>query len=190
MKEDDHIDLEDDDVGLDPLLSLGVGDNDDILDLEVGGDKGLLNLDLLGREGFLNIGGNGNGNVIPRPGNGNGKGNNGKGNNGKGNNGGYLSHYQPLCNKGFKKPHSDHAKKCHAKDVNHCLAICHSQSALLTIQADAKVGDIANIQLCAAIEFNSSEGGDNCRYFVAPETEPCHDEQLEENEHCTTFVRN
>lgn len=102
----------------------------------------------------------------------------------------FLSHYQPICKKAFKKEHRKKATGCHAQDANHCLAICHSQAALLSVDADVKIGDIANIQLCAAIEFDNSDAGDNCRYYVAPETEPCQDDQLEDSDSCYTFFRN
>lgn len=102
----------------------------------------------------------------------------------------YITHYQPICGKGFKKEHRDASDACHATDVNHCLSLCQSKAALATINAKVAVGDIANIQVCAAIEFNSNEAGDNCHYITGPETEPCHDDQLEPVEDCTAFVRN
>lgn len=104
--------------------------------------------------------------------------------------GGFLTHYQPICKKGFRTGHRDNAEKCHARDVNHCLAICHSRAALLTIEAGVKPGDLANVLLCAAVEFDKSVDGDSCRYFVAPESKPCHDDELVENENCVSFIRN
>lgn len=292
MDGDDSLDMDNDhDVKMDPLLSLGVGEDKSILDAELLGPDGLLNVDL-GDKNLLNLGGDGPllnlggkdkgllglGGVLRRRGDGldrladvdvithsrllrsrstqglddlvdaqvGGKKDNhqaaidldvatherradkglldaqvggekngndaaidldilthdGK-NNGNGGSGSevqdgndnhhdpyYLSLYQPVCKKGFKKEHRDAAEHCHAQDANHCLAICHSRGALLTIEADAQVGDVANILLCAAVEFDNSESGDNCHYYVAPETEPCHDDQLEEKENCYTFVRN
>jgi hypothetical protein len=104
--------------------------------------------------------------------------------------GGFLTHYQPICKKGFRTGHRDNAEKCHARDVNHCLAICHSRAALLTIEAGVKAGDLANALLCAAVEFDKSVDGENCRYFVAPESKPCHDDELVENENSVSFIRN
>jgi len=187
-----------------------------LLDLDVGGerdeDQADIDVDLFTHGPDKNHGGIIPGGIIPG-------GNNGgivpggiipggiipggnNGNNGNCNNNGHckpttrphypslITHYQPICSKGFRKTHRDGAEKCHAEDVNHCLAICHSKSALVTIDADVQVGDVANIQLCAAIVFDKSADGDNCHYFVAPETEPCHEEELEEDENCVAFIRN
>lgn len=101
-----------------------------------------------------------------------------------------LSLYTPSCQTGFKKVHHDHAEKCRTKNANHCLARCHSDAALLTLQADVQADDLANILLCAAVEFNDSTDGDNCHYFVAPKHEPIHHDQLEVKVDSYIFVRN
>lgn len=271
-KDKDNGKGKDKNVKVDPLLSLGVGDDKSILDVELLGEDGLLDIDLLdnnllnlGGDGpLLNLGGKdegllGLGGILKKRGDGLGRiadidalGPQDKGKpapidvdaltyavplgrrqnkglldiqvggekeedqaaidldlltrpkdktkGGKGSDSGngdddnddphYLSIYQPVCKKAFKKGDRDHAHKCHAQDANHCLALCHSKGALLTLEADAEVGDIANIHVCAAVEFNNKSQGDNCHYFVAPEHEPCHDEQLEDNDDCYIFVRN
>ena len=102
----------------------------------------------------------------------------------------YLSHYHPVCKKGFKAEYRDQAETAHAQDANHCLALCHAHGALLTLEAGVQVGDLANILLCAAIEFDNSAHSDNCRFFVAPEHESYVDDQLEERDNCYSFVRN
>ncbi|KAH6991271.1 hypothetical protein BKA56DRAFT_574143 [Ilyonectria sp. MPI-CAGE-AT-0026] len=100
-----------------------------------------------------------------------------------------VSHYQPMCNKGFKK---EHLSKCHkeqATDVNHCIAICQAKSAHLTLAANVKVGDVANILICVAVEFNQKSQDGNCNYMVAPENKPCKESYLEEKKDCYTFMR-
>ncbi|KAI6784633.1 uncharacterized protein J7T54_006678 [Emericellopsis cladophorae] len=252
MEEDDSLNTDEDNVMVDPLLSLGVGEDDSLLNLDVGGEDGLLNLDLLGEDGLLNLnlrrrGNSGNERLLdvdvggkkdadqadidvdvlthekrqllgkdglldlqvggyadddestidvdlltkPRPSNGNG---NGNGNNNGGqkpghSHGHHLSHYQPMCGKAIKpKPGRDHTDSCHARDVNHCLAICHSRSALLTLEAN--VADI--ILICAAIQFDDhkSDSEDNCHFFSAPEHQPCEEDEMEDKDDCYTFVRN
>jgi len=248
MEEDDSLEMDDDNVLVDPLLSLGVGEDDSLLNLDVGGEDGLLNLDLLGEDGLLNIdgllnlnlrrrGNSGNDRLLdvdvggkkdknqadidvdvlthekrtgkdglldlqvggyadedestidvdlltkPRPSNGNG------GNKPGHSHGHHLSHYQPMCGKAIKpKPGRDHTDSCHARDVNHCLAICHSKSALLTLEAN--VADI--ILICAAIQFDDhkSDSEDNCHFFSAPEHQPCEEDEMEDKDDCYTFVRN
>ncbi|CAM1504827.1 Fc.00g024180.m01.CDS01 [Cosmosporella sp. VM-42] len=164
-----------------------------LLDVDVGGEKdddeSTIDLDILthGKNNAANKGGKGNGR-------GNGNGGNGNGSNGGNKNRDqYLSHYQPICKKAFKPEHRDRASTHHAADVNHCLAICHQESALVTLRADVKVGDVAKILVCAAIEFDQhaqDNNNNNCRYIIAPENEPCEDDYLEHNENCYTFVRN
>ncbi|KAM5379354.1 hypothetical protein ACJZ2D_004052 [Fusarium nematophilum] len=100
------------------------------------------------------------------------------------------SHYQPICSKGFKQQYVHRTSKQHAYDVNHCLAICQAQGAILTLKADAKVGDVAHIFVCAAVEFDQNAADGNCHYMISPETEPCEEEYLEEKDDCYTFVRN
>ncbi|KAI9170859.1 Replicase polyprotein [Paramyrothecium foliicola] len=94
-----------------------------------------------------------------------------------------LSHYQPLCKKGFKKERHDEAHHDHADDVNKCLGLCHAKAARETHRG-------SEVIVCAAVEFTKSHDGDNCFYFVAPESKPCHDDELEDNEDSTCFYRN
>lgn len=200
-----------DTVGVDPLLSLNVGKDGSLVDLDVAGEDGLvnldvgkskdgknslINLDLLGKNGLLNL------NIGRRSTDGlldvdvggekdedeaaidvdiltHDK-----------KTGQYLTHYQPICKKTFKKEYMDGAHCKHAEDVNHCLAICQAEGALATIQADVKVGDVANIQVCAAIVFTENTDGDNCHYVVAPEDNPCEEDYLEDNDYGYSFVRN
>ncbi|KAH7156711.1 hypothetical protein EDB81DRAFT_945127 [Dactylonectria macrodidyma] len=101
-----------------------------------------------------------------------------------------FTHYQPICSKGFKQKH---LKKCHkeqATDVNHCLAACQAKGALLTLAADVRVGDVANIQVCVAVEFNQKAQDGNCRYLVAPENKPYKESYLEPKDDSYTFIRN
>lgn len=203
---------------MDPLLSVNVGGKNGLLDLEVAGEDGLVNLKLGGSE-LLKIGRRDehregedsvaiDGLVNPRSLKGRqlpagALSNRGlmadeartldrrtEGCKADKDHDSMLSHYQPICQKGFKKEHRDKAHHCQASDVNHCLAVCNAESALLTINADVKVGDLAEILLCVAIEFDQSAEGDNCHFFVAPEHEPCTDDHLEDSDECYTFFRN
>ena len=100
-----------------------------------------------------------------------------------------LSHFQPVCGKTIKKEQKDKMKHRKAVDVNHCLAYCHADAALLTVNANVQVGDLAHIHVCAAILFNESDA-DNCHYWAGREDQPFGDDLLEDGEGCTTFLRN
>ncbi|KAI5459116.1 hypothetical protein BGZ63DRAFT_455942 [Mariannaea sp. PMI_226] len=102
----------------------------------------------------------------------------------------YNTHYQPLCNMGLKKEYLKDCEKEHAHDVNHCLAICQARGALLTLDANVKVSDIAHIHVCLAVEFDEKAQDGNCRYLVGPETKPCEHSHLEHKDDCYAFIRN
>ncbi|KAH7122180.1 hypothetical protein B0J13DRAFT_456363 [Dactylonectria estremocensis] len=214
------LDAGDGEVNVNPLLSLSVGENGDIaklnvggenllslsllgkranrlLDIDVGGeinkDPAAIDVDVLthpptGRNGRPS----GTGRILGVDVDLSGLGNGHKTSSGYHTRGSkeVFTHYQPICSKGLKQ---EHLSKCHteqATDVNHCLAICQAKGTLLTLAADVKVGDVANIQVCIAVEFNQRAQGGNCRYLVAPENKPCKESYLEPKEDCYTFIRN
>ena len=193
------------------LANLNLGGQNGLLNLDVGKNGKLLTLDLNGQPlinlrrradklANVQVGGQPqndadiNVNLLTsgssqNGGSGSGSGGSGSGSGGNGgytdNNGHYLSYYQPICQRGFNPQHRSQAQNCHANDVNHCLAVCHSQAALQTVN-----GQTAEVLVCSAIEFDQSTTDTNCIYFVAPESEPCQESQLETNENCYTFFRN
>lgn len=195
----DCVKVDECDVKMDPLLSVTIGDKkDSILNLDLLSDDGLLSLDVLsggcGKKGLLDLDILGEKDkqesvididILTH-----------ESHDDKSEchshkkHDDMMSHYQPICKKTFKKEKRDKAHHCQANDVNHCLAICNAESALLTINADVQVGDVADIMLCAAIEFDESQNEDNCHFFVAPEHEPCSEDDLEDSDDCYTFFRN
>ncbi|KFA69732.1 hypothetical protein S40285_08115 [Stachybotrys chlorohalonatus IBT 40285] len=169
------------------LLNLNVDQEDRLLHLDLNGEEdGLLNLNVNDDEALLTLDLNGNPLLVlgPRP---------NRNSNSKRQESArehLMSHYQPLCGRGFKPERLQMATSTHADDVNQCLAQCHAHAARATISAGAHTGETQRIQVCAAIEFNQARQADNCHFFTGPESQPCHDDELMDSEDSYTFFRN
>jgi hypothetical protein len=74
-------------------------------------------------------------------------------------------HFKPACGKKLPEPKPDNG--CHkitAPTATDCMARCHSHAAALTLDARAKVGQLADVVDCTAISFDRGLTVDNCLY--------------------------
>jgi hypothetical protein len=74
-------------------------------------------------------------------------------------------HFKPACGKKLPEPTpSNGCKKITAPTTTDCLARCHSHAAALTLDARAKVGELADVVDCTAISFDHGLTVDNCLF--------------------------